>query len=129
MSQEGKEDPLRLHKEGTALYDSGKYKEAAEKFLKTSELYAKAGNFFDASYSLFKAGECHFLLKEYETALDNFDKAAKIAFEKGYDRFGVGALEYALDCYKALGKEKNKEAIDLKSKIAEVKKKLEAQGF
>jgi len=129
MSQEGKEDPLRLHKEGTALYDSGKYKEAGEKFLKTSELYEKVGNFFDASYSLFKAGECQFLLKDYETALGHFDKAAKIAIEKGYDRFGVGALEYALDCYKALGKEKNKEATDLKSKIAEVKKKLEAQGF
>lgn len=129
MSQEGKEDPLRLHKEGTALYDSGKYKEAAEKFLKASGLYEKAGNFFDASYALFKTGECHFLLKEYEAALDPFDKAAKIALEKGYDRFGVGALEYSLDCYKALGKENSKEATELKSKIAEVKKKLDAQGF
>jgi len=129
MSQEGREDPLRLHKEGTALYDSGKYKEAAEKFLRASGLYEKAGNFFDASYSLFKAGECHFLLKNYEASLDPFDKAAKIALEKGYDRFGVGALEYSLDSYKALGKEKSKVAADLKSKIAEVKKKLEAQGF
>ncbi len=129
MSQVDSEDPLRLHKEGTALYDSAKYKEAAEKFVKASEGYVKAGNFFDASYSLFKAGESHFLLKDFETAVGYFDKAAKMALEKGYDRFGVGALEYALDCYKALGKEKSKEVDDLKSKIAEVKKKLESQGF
>lgn len=129
MSQEGREDPLKVHREGTGLYDSGKYKEAIDKFLKASGLYEKAGNFFDASYTLFKAGECSFFLKDYETAIGRFDRAAKIALEKGYDRFGLGALEYALDCHKAMGKEKSKDATGLKNKIAEVKKKLEAQGF
>ena len=49
--------------------------------------------------------------------------------ERGYDRFGLGALEYANDCYKATGKEKGKTVTDLKKRIAEVKKKLEAQAF
>jgi len=129
MSQVGKEDPVKIHREGTALYDGGNYKEATDKFLQASQLYEKVGNFFDASYTLFKAAECSFLLKDYETAIERFVKAADIALEKGYDRFGLGALEYAHDCYKAAGKEKDKKFADLKKRIAEVKKKLEAQAF
>jgi len=129
MSQVGKEDPIKIHREGTALYDSGKYKEAIDKFLQASQLYEKMGNFFDASYTLFKAAECNFLMKDYKTAIERFLKAADIALEKGYDRFGLGALEYARDSYKAAGKEKDKKVSDLKKKIVEVKKKLEAQGF
>jgi hypothetical protein len=56
-------------------------------------------------------------------------KAADIALDRGYDRFGLGALEYAQDCYKSAGKEKGKKITDLKKRIAEVKKKLEAQAF
>jgi hypothetical protein len=41
----------------------------------------------------------------------------------GYDRFGVSALEYALDCYKAMGKEDQTE--ELEQKIKEVKDKLQ----
>lgn len=129
MSQAGREDPIRIHREGTALYDSGKHKEAIDKFLLASQLYEKLGNFFDASYTLFKAAECSFLLKDYPTAIERFMKAADIATEKGYDRFGLGALEYARDCYKAAGKEKDKKVADLKKRIDEVKKKLEAQAF
>jgi len=129
MSQVGKEDPIKIHREGTALYDSGKYNEAIDKFLQASQLYEKMGNFFDASYTLFKAAECNFLMKDYKTAIERFLKAADIALEKGYDRFGLGALEYARDSYKAAGKEKDKKVSDLKKKIVEVKKKLEAQGF
>jgi len=129
MSQAGKEDPIKIHKEGTALHDSGKYKEAIDKFSQASQLYEKMGNFFDASYTLFKAAECNFLLKEYETAIERFLKAADLALEKGYDRFGLGALEYARDSYKAAGKEKGKKVSDLRKRIAEVKKKLEAQPF
>jgi len=127
--QEVKEDPVKLHREGTGLYDSGKYKEAIDKFLEASRLYEKVNNFFDSSYMLFKAAECSFFLKDYDTAIERFIKAADIALEKGYDRFGLGALEYALDCYKAVGKEKAKKAVELKKKIAEVKKKLEASAF
>ncbi len=129
MSQTGKEDPLKMHREGTALYDSGNYKEAIDKFLQASQLYEKVGNFFDASYTLFKAAECNFLLKDYPTAIERFLKAADMALERGYDRFGLGALEYARDCYKAAGKEKDKKVAQLKKRIDEVKKKLQAQGF
>lgn len=129
MSQVGREDPIKIHREGTGLYDSGKYEEAIDKFLLASKLYEKMGNFFDASYTLFKAAECNYLIKDYQTAIEHFMKAADIALEKGYDRFGLGALEYVRDCYKASGKEKDKKVADLKKRINEVKKKLEAQAF
>lgn len=129
MSQKEREDPIQIHREGTALYDSGKLKDAIDKFLHASELYQKVGNFFDSSYTLFKAAECSYLLKDYDTAIERFLKAADIALEKGYDRFGLGALEYARDAYKAAGKEKDKKVADLKKKIDEVKKKVEAQAF
>jgi len=117
-----KEDPIKLHREGTALSDIGKHEEAAEKFLRASELYEKAKNFFDASYALFKAAECNYILRDYSTATERFLKAADLAFKVGYDRFGLSALEYTLDCYKATG-EKRK-ATELKKKIKEVKDKL-----
>jgi len=129
MSQPERKDPLKIHREGTALYDSGKYKEAIEKFLQASQLYEKLGNFFDSSYMLFKAAECSFLLKDYETAVERFLKSADISLGKGFDRFGLGALEYVRDCYKAMAKEKSKEFAELQKRIDEVKKKLEAQAF
>jgi len=124
-----KEDPIKLHKDGNILYETGKYEEAAERFLQSSELYEKKNNFFDASNMMFKAGECSFMLKNYETAIDRFNKAAEIAFKKGFDRFAVSALEYILDCYKALKKGASKEAKELEKKITEVKKKLASQLF
>lgn len=129
MSQPIKEDPLRIHREGLALYDSGKYGEAIDKFLQASQLYEKFGNFFDSSYMLFKAAECSFFQKEYETAIERFMKSAEVALGKGFDRFGLGALEYARDCYKAMKKEKSKSFSELQKQIDEVKKKLEAQAF
>jgi len=129
MSQPIKEDPLRIHREGLALYDAGKYSEAIEKFMQASQLYEKVGNFFDSSYMLFKAAECSFFQKEYEIAIERFMKSSEIALGKGFDRFALGALEYARDCYKAMKKEKSKEFSDLQKQIDEVKKKLEAQSF
>jgi tetratricopeptide (TPR) repeat protein len=129
MSQIGKEDHVKIHREGTALCDSGNYKAAIDKFLQASQLYKKVDDFFDSSYTLFKAAECSFRLKDYQTAVERFLEAADKMLEKGYDRFGLGALEYANDCYKAAGKEKGKKVSDLKKRIAEVKKKLEAQSF
>ena len=119
---EEKEDPIKIHREGTALSDVGKHEEAMEKFLQASTLYEKASNFFDASYTLFKAAECNYLLKDYSNATERFLKAADLAFKVGYDRFGLSALEYALDCYKATGEEEKVE--ELKMKIKEVKDKL-----
>lgn len=129
MSQPIKEDPLRTHREGLALYDAGKYSEAIEKFMLASQLYEKLGNFFDSSYMLFKAAECSFFQKEYETAIERFMKSAEIALGKGFDRFALGALEYARDSYKAMKKETGKAFSDLQKQIDEVKKKLEAQSF
>ncbi len=129
MSQPIKEDPLRIHREGLALYDAAKYSEAIDKFLLASQLYEKLGNYFDSSYMLFKAAECSFLQKEYETAIERFMKSAEIALGKGFDRFGLGALEYARDSYKAMKKETSKAFKDLQKQIDEVKKKVEAQSF
>jgi len=117
-----KEDPLKVHREGTILYDSGNYGEAAEKFLQASELYGKVGNCFDASYTMYKAGECSYFLKNYETAAECFLKAAELALEKGFDRFAVSALEYARNSYKAA--ENEEEAENLRKQIAELKNKL-----
>ncbi|RLI45322.1 hypothetical protein DRO69_05580 [Candidatus Bathyarchaeota archaeon] len=121
-NEKAKEDPIKLHREGTALCDIGKPEEAVDKFLKASEIYEKTGNYFDASYTLFKAAECNYLLKDYKNAIERFLKAADLAFKKGFDRFGLSALEYALDCYKATKEEEKAE--ELKKKIKEVKEKL-----
>jgi len=128
MSTE-KEDPIRLHKQGNTLYETEKYEEATEKFLRSSELYEKKNNFFDSSNMMFKAAECSFMLKDYKTAIERFNKAAEIAFKKGFDRFAVSALEYCLDSYKALKKEASKEAVEMKKRIKEVKDKLATQAF
>jgi tetratricopeptide (TPR) repeat protein len=129
MSYVDKGDSVRTHREGTAYYDGGNYEEAKEKFLQASHLYEKVQDFFDASYTLFKAAECSFLLKDYKTAKERFLEAADKALQKGFDRFGLSALEYALDCYKTSGEEEGKEGARLKKRIAEVRKKLEAQAF
>jgi tetratricopeptide (TPR) repeat protein len=127
MSEEKvKEDPVKLHKDGYTLYELGKYDEAKENFLRASELYQKANNFFDATSMLYKAGECAYMLKDYETALEYFMKSADLSFDKGFDRFGVSALEYARDCYRTMeNKEKVKET---EKKIKKVKAKL-AKSF
>ena len=124
-----KEDPIKLHKQGTSLYDTGKYEDASDKFLQSSELYEKKSNFFDASNMMYKAGECSFMLKDHDTAIERFQKAAEIAFSKGFDRFAVSALEYIVDSHKALKKEKSKESLEVQKKIKEVKKKLASQMF
>jgi len=121
-----KEDPIKIHREGTTLSDLGKYKEAIEKFLQASQLYKKYGNVFDSSYTLFKAAECSFLLEDYEVAAERFLESAEIAFSKGFDRFAVSALEYARDCYKRLNN--NEKVEELEKKIKEVKDKL-AESF
>jgi tetratricopeptide (TPR) repeat protein len=116
-------DPVRLHKEANTLFDLGKHKEAMDNFVLAAELYRKSNNFFDSTSMLFKAGECAFMLKDYKTALEHFLKSADLSFEKKFDRFGVSALEYARDCYKAIKEDKKAKETD--KKIKEVKKKLE----
>ena len=124
MSEKVKEDPVRMHKDANNLMDAGKYQEARELFLGTAELYRKAQDYFDASTMYYKAGECGYALKEYEKAVENFMKSAELSFEKGFDRFGVSALEYERDCQKALGNKKQVKVLE--KKIKEVKEKLES---
>jgi tetratricopeptide (TPR) repeat protein len=125
MSEEKvKEDPVKLHKDANMLYDIGKYEEAKEIFLRTAELYQKVNNFFDATSMLYKAGECSYMIKDYETAIEHFLKSADLSFSKGFDRFGVSALEYSRDCYAAMNKKAK--AKEMEKKIKEEKKKLEA---
>ncbi|MDX1814114.1 MAG: tetratricopeptide repeat protein [Candidatus Bathyarchaeia archaeon] len=119
-----KEDPIKMHKDANNIMESGKYEEARELFLRTAELYRKKQNYFDATTMLYKAGECSFALKEYEKAIEHFTESADLSFDKGYDRFGVSALDYARDCYKALGN--TEEVEELTKEIKEVKEKLES---
>jgi tetratricopeptide (TPR) repeat protein len=125
MSQKKeREDPVKMHKDANNLMENGKYEEAKDLFLKTAELYRKAQNYFDATTMYYKAGECDFALKQYEKAAENFNKSAELSFQKGFDRFGVSALDYTKDSYNAMG---NKEKVkELEKKIKEVKAKLES---
>ena len=125
MSQEKvKEDPVKLHKDANTLYETGKYEEAKASFLRAFELYQKVNNFFDATTMLYKAGECSFTLKDYQTAVMLFLQSAELSFKKGYDRFGLSALEYVRDCYTAMNNEEKVE--ELAKKIREVKEELAA---
>jgi tetratricopeptide (TPR) repeat protein len=123
MSQAIKDDHVKMHKEANALFESGKFKDAEELFAKTADLYLKVQNYFDSTTMRYKAGECAFALKEYEKAVEHFEKSAELSFQKGFDRFGVSALEYERDCYKSLGKNAKVKVLD--KKIQEIKKKLE----
>ena len=123
-TQPVREDPVKLHKTANSLMESGKYEEARDMFLKTAELYRKSQNYFDSTSMLYKAGECDFALKNYDKAVESFMKSADLSFGKGFDRYGVSALDYAKDCYKALGN--NEKVAELEKKIKEVKAKLEA---
>ena len=121
---EVKEDPVKLHKEAGPLYDAGKYKEAEEIFLRAAELYHKGQDYFDSTSMLYKAGECAYALKNYQAAVEHFLKSAELSFQKGFDRFGVSALEYARDSYAAM--KKKAKVAQTEKKIKEVKAKLEA---
>ena len=122
-----REDPIKMHKEAISLMENGKYVEARDIFVKTAELYYKGQNYFGSAEMYYKAGECAFALKEYEKGVEFFMKSADISFSKGFDRYGVSALDYARDCQKALGN--TKEVEELSKKIKEVKEKLESSGF
>jgi tetratricopeptide (TPR) repeat protein len=118
-----KVDVIKLHKDANALMEGSKYGEARDLFAKVAELYYKNQNYFGAAEMNYKAGECSIQLKEHEKAVEFFKKSADISFAKGFERYGMSALENARDSLKVLGN--TKEADEINAKIAEVKKKLE----
>ena len=122
-----KEDPVKLHKDAGTLMEQGEYVEARDLFVKVAELYFKNQNYFGSAEMNYKAGECSFELKEYQKAVELFTKSADISFAKGFERFGVSALEQARDSQKALGN--TKEVADLEKKIKEINdKQKEPEG-
>jgi len=110
------ENSIKLHKEGAALADEGKLEEASEKYVQASEMYEKVENFFDASYAMFEEEGCNYQLKDYDKAKERFLRSADLAFKKGYDCFEVSALEYVVDCHRALGEEDQADELDQKIK-------------
>ena len=118
-----KEDPIKLHKEANALMENGKYAEARDLFVKVADLYYKGQNYFGSAEMNYKAGECSLTLKDYQKGAELFTKAADVSFNKGFERYGLTALESALECHKALGN--TKEVEEISKKIAEIKKKNE----
>ncbi len=119
-----REDPIKMHKEANALMENGKHTEARDVFVRVAELYYKGQNYFGAAEMYYKAGEASFALKDYTKGIELFMKSAEISFNKGFERYGVSALDYARDGQKALGN--TKEVEELTKKIKEVKEKLKA---
>ncbi|NLE06043.1 MAG: hypothetical protein GX638_14755 [Crenarchaeota archaeon] len=117
-----KEDPIKMHKDACSLVEDGKYEVAIDLFVKVSELYFKNQNFFGSAEMLYKAGECAFNLKNYEKAVEYFIKSSETSLSKGFDRYGISALECARDAQKASGN--NKEVEELTTKINDLNKKL-----
>ena len=114
-----------MHKDANALMENGKYAEAQDLFIKVAELYYKGQNYFGSAEMSYKAGECSYALKDYQKAVELFTKSSDISFAKGFERFGISALEQARDSQKALGNEK--EAEELSKKINEFNKKQDDQ--
>jgi len=121
-----KEDPIKFHKDANALLESGKPFEARDLFVKSGELYFKSQNFFGAAEMYYKAGECSVALKEFPRAVEFFSKAADVALSKGFDRYGLSALEEARNAQNVVGN--GKEAEKIESKIKEVSDKLNKQN-
>ena len=122
-----REDPIKMHKDAITLMENGKYVEARDLFLKVADLYYKGQNYFGAAEMNYKAGESSFALKEYTKAAELFKKSSDISFSKGFERYGVSALEQARDSQKALGN--TKEVEELEKKIKEINdKQKEPEG-
>ena len=116
-----REDPIKMHKDAITLMENGKYLEAKDLFMKVADLYYKGQNYFGAAEMNYKAGECSFSMKDYIKAAELFKKSSDISFAKGFERYGVSALEQARDSQKVLGN--NKEVEELDKKIKEINDK------
>ncbi len=117
-----KEDPIKLHKTACALMEEGKCEEAIDIFGKVADLYYKGQNYFGAAEMHYKAGECALSLKNYQRGVEFFTKSSEISFNKGFERYGLTALQSARECHKALGNAKEVE--ELTAKINQINQKL-----
>jgi tetratricopeptide (TPR) repeat protein len=115
------EDPFKLHNDAHARMESGKYEEARDLFIKVAEMYHKGQNYFGAAEMNYKAGECSLALKDYQKGVELFMKSSEISFNKGFERYGINALESARECQKALGN--TKEVEEITKKIDDFNKK------
>jgi len=107
--------------------EQGKLVEARDLFAKVAELYYKGQNYFGSAEMNYKAGECSFQLKDYQKAVEFFTKSADVSLNKGFDRYGLSALEQTRDSQKALGN--TKEVEELEKKIKEITdKQKEPEG-
>jgi tetratricopeptide (TPR) repeat protein len=118
-----REDPIKMHKDANALMENGKYAEAKDLFVKVADLYYKGQNYFGSAEMNYKAGECSFALKDYQKAVELFTKSADVSLGKGFERYGVSALEQARDSQKVLGNTKEVEALEKKIKEINDKQK------
>ena len=118
-----REDPIKMHKDANALMENGKFVVARDLFVKVADMYYKGQNYFGASEMNYKAGECSVKIEDFEKAAELFTKSADIALGKGFDRYGVSALEQARDSQKALGKTKEVEELEKKIKALNDKQK------
>ncbi len=118
-----KEDPIKLHKTAIAMMENGLDAEARDIFTKVADLYYKGQNYFGAAEMNYKAGECSLHLRDFQKAVEFFNKSAEISLAKGFDRYGISALENVRDAQKALGN--IKEADEVSKKIADIQKKNE----
>ncbi len=116
-----KEDPIKMHKDANALMENGKFVDARDLFVKVADLYYKGQNYFGSAEMNYKAGECSLNLKEHEKAVEYYTKSADISLAKGYERYGLSALENVRESQKALGNQKEVE--ELNKKIDEINKK------
>jgi tetratricopeptide (TPR) repeat protein len=121
-----KEDPIKLHKDANALMENGKSVEARDLFIKSGELYFKSQNYFGAAEMYYKAGECNTNLKEYPQAAEFFTKAADVALNKGFDRYGLSALKEAQTAQKAAGN--IEAAAEIEKRIKDVNDKINKQN-
>jgi len=121
-----KEDPIKLHKDAIALMENGKSVEARDLFTRSGELYFKGQNYFGAAEMYYKAGECSVNLTEYPQAVEFFNKAADIALSKGFDRYGLSALEEAQTAQKATGD--IKAADEITCRIKEITDRINKQN-
>jgi tetratricopeptide (TPR) repeat protein len=126
MIMSEKVDPIKLHKDASALMEQGKFALARDQLAKVAELYYKGQNYFGSAEMNYKAGECSFNLKEYQKALEFFNKSAEISSNKGFERYGISALEQARECQKALGN--TKEVEEITKKIDVFNKKQEEES-